>query len=78
MDGYKPADIDSYREPRSSSHLRHVVAGKVFNKLIGAEEMYHSLDSREGLIPAVRTIAHHGSTKFMDGFPAQHPIFPRP
>jgi hypothetical protein len=60
--------------------LRHVVAGKVpFNKLIGAfEKCTNSLDSRAVDDSAVRTIAHHGSTKPQDGFPfAQHPDFPR-
>jgi hypothetical protein len=75
MDGYK---LRRYRETREyicskpqAIFLRHVVAGKVpFNKLIGAfEKCTNSLDSRAVDDSAVRTIAHHGSTKPQDGFP---------
>jgi hypothetical protein len=51
--------------------LRHVVAGKSAVQQIDwcLWEMYHSLDSRAVDDSAVRTIAHHGSTKPQDGFP---------
>jgi hypothetical protein len=84
MDGYKLRRYGETREYICSKpqaiFLRHVVAGKVpFNKLIGAfEKCTNSLDSRAVDDSAVRTIAHHGSTKPQDGFPfAQHPDFPR-
>jgi hypothetical protein len=56
----------------ASSHLPETRRRrqKPFNKLIGAfEKCTNSLDSRAVDDSAVRTIAHHGSTKPQDGFP---------
>jgi hypothetical protein len=82
MDGYKLRRYGETREYICSKpqaiFLRHVVAGKVpFNKLIGAfEKCTNSLDSRAVDDSAVRTIAHHGSTKATGWISAQHPDFP--
>jgi hypothetical protein len=62
----------------ASSHLPETRRRrqKPFNKLIGAfEKCTNSLDSRAVDDSAVRTIAHHGSTKPQDGFPFAIRIF---
>jgi hypothetical protein len=80
MDGYKLRRYGETREYmlEASSHLPETRRRrqKPFNKLIGAfEKCTNSLDSRAVDDSAVRTIAHHGSTKPQDGFPfAQHPV----